>query len=109
MIHLLLVTVSRRDIEGTLDDLVNLLLTEADPYERLLLLMYAHDVMEETLGPATDKALYDLHMTMPIDDIVPLIGWKKWRITRDVRRHREILGVPPKHHRPKPLHYVPIV
>lgn len=80
--------VSQRDIVAAIRDLVDLIELEHDPLARLRLLAYVVDIADETLSPATDKALYESRLgTSTIDDVVLLSGWGRWRVKEGIIRH----------------------
>jgi len=101
-------SVERRDIEGTITDLIDGILMETDPLERFRLLEYAEDIWNETLGRASDSALWSLNKDRSINELVELTGWKKWRIEADLTRHRVANGLPVKERERKPIKYVPL-
>ena len=101
-------SVERRDIEGTVTDLIDGILMETDPLERFRLLEYAEDIWNETLGRASDSALWRLNETHSINDLVEMTGLKKWRIEADLKRHRLANALPMKERERKPIKYVPL-
>jgi hypothetical protein len=103
-------SVSRRDIEAAITDLADLIGTEADPAERLALLDHAFQVMDETLRITSDKAIYDLRVSLPsIAETVYESGWKTWRVKAAIRRHSEREGLPTPYEKANVSEYVPIM
>lgn len=102
--------VSRRDIESAVTDLIDLISTEKDTRTRLDLLEYAADLMTETLGPASDRAVYELRLSLPsIAETVYESGWKTWRVKAAIRRHCDYHGIPTPNERTDVRSYVPIM
>lgn len=102
--------VMRRDIESAVTDLVDLICTEDDPGARLVLLEYASDLMGETVGPTSDKAIYDLRLRLGnIETVVYETGWKTWRVKAAIRRHCDYHGIPTPNERNDVRSYIPIM
>jgi len=103
-------TVSDRDVYAAIEDLVLLLGTESDPLARLRLLTLASDLATQTLGQATDKALYESRLgTSTIDDVVHLSGWPRHKVKVAIRRHCATYDLPLPYKDRGPLEYVPIM
>ena len=103
-------TVSDRDVVAAITDLDLWLTSIPEPIERLRLLTLAFDLMNETLGPTTDKAIYEARVALgTIDNVVAVTGWKRWRVKAAVLRHCEYAGIPTPYLDRGPLTYVPIV
>jgi hypothetical protein len=103
-------TVSQSQVTDALLDLVDLIGTEHDPLDRLRLIAVTSTFMDQTLGPATDKALYEARLVLPtIDDVVFASGWKRWQVKAAIRRHSERQHLPLPYLDRGPLDYVPIV
>jgi hypothetical protein len=103
-------SVSRRDIEAALTDLADLISTVPDPRERLALLEHTSEVLDQTVGPTSDKAIYDLRLSLPsIAETVYESGWKTWRVKAAIRRHCEREGLPTPYEGADVKGYIPIM
>jgi hypothetical protein len=103
-------SVSDRDVVAALSDLDLLLSTVTDPVERYRLLTVAADLARTTLGPASDKALYEARLALGNNDAVVLAaGVTRDKVRKDINRHcaKHDLALPYRYR--GPMKYVPIM
>ena len=108
---MLLVSVSRRDIENAIADLVDMVSTEPEPLERLRLLIYVAEVTKTTLLSPTDKAMYDVRREVgSLSAVMEESGVSRSTAKLAINRHCAANGLPYPWSDPRaPLSYVPIL
>ncbi|MGV0949381.1 MAG: hypothetical protein ACOYB3_01825 [Azonexus sp.] len=94
----------------TVSGLADMVAAERDPFERLSLIALIHEVMDQTLGVTTDRAIYDARRACAtIDETVEVTGLKRWVVKSSIQRHVERTGDDPTNPHRQIQQYRPIM